>query len=564
MPVNRVPLPLPVILERIHLAGDSVAPAASLRRACVWRQLVEEYQPLAKSLEWQLAGLHWTREGVFPFIDSNVPYLVNNNGRVSADAAALLFASCLEPGARCERIAVLELGAGTGLFARYFLDEFRLLCERESRDFYERLAYYVTDRSPATIEQWREREIFQDHTGHVFPRVCDANAPAVSDAGPLRAAICNYVLDVLPSAILRKAEQGWEQLWVRTWITDDASLLKQYTPLSFEEIRALARSAQAEERARLLPLLPLLEFEKDFLPIGSDTPAGLETLAGEPAGAPFTYNYGALGCLDALFELLEPDGFVLVNDYGPVRREDVVERSVAQRFGPSTAMGLNFPLLEERLGRRGVDVLKAEGDDGRLLHARLVLRSGAPGLRSAFETRFAAAVREQADAPIERARREAESGHAREALESFRAAIAQNPRDWQLIGEAAVFAAAQLRDRAAGLELARAAVELNPWYSPWLWNVLGDCLLSMERPEAAHECYLQAQRIHPQDVTTNLNLAHSWLLRGDPGSSLEAVARGLANDSDAMFRHALLEKQQQAIASLSVRWNMERATAARR
>jgi hypothetical protein len=31
-----------------------------------------------------------------------------------------------------------------------------------------------------------------------------------------------------------------------------------------------------------------------------------------------------------------------------------------------------------------------------------------------------------------------------------------------------------------------------------------------------------------------------------------------------MFRHALLEKQQQAIASLSVRWNMERATAARR
>jgi tetratricopeptide (TPR) repeat protein len=127
-----------------------------------------------------------------------------------------------------------------------------------------------------------------------------------------------------------------------------------------------------------------------------------------------------------------------------------------------------------------------------------------------------------------------------------------------------VFATTQLRDRAAGLELARAAVELNPWYSSWLWNALGDCLLSLERPEEAHECYLQAHRIHPQDVTTNLNLAHSWLLGGDPGRSLEAVARGLANDSEAMFRHALLEKQQQAMASLSVRWNMERATAARR
>jgi tetratricopeptide (TPR) repeat protein len=552
------------MLERIHLAGGSVAPAESLRLARVWRQLVEEYQPMAKSLEWQLADLHWRREGVFAFIDSNVPYLVTSNGRIAADAAALLFASCLEPGAPGGRIAVLELGAGTGLFARYFLDEFRLLCERESRDFYERLAYYVTDGSPTTVEQWREREIFRDHTGHVFPRACDANAPMAMGAGPLRAAFCNYVLDVLPSAILRKAEQGWEQLWVRTWITDDASLLRQYTPLGFEEIRARARSAQDEDRAGLLPLLPLLEFEKDFLPVGADAPAGLETLEGEPAGAPFAYNYGALGCLDALLGLLEPGGFVLVNDYGPVRREDVSERSVAQRFGPSTAMGLNFPLLEERIESRGVDILKAEGDDGRLLHARLLVRSGAPGVRRAFETRFATAAREQADAPIERARREVESGHAREALESFRAAIAQNPRDWQLIGEAAVFATTQLRDRAAGLELARAAVELNPWYSSWLWNALGDCLLSLERPAEAHECYLQAQRIHPQDVTTNLNLAHSWLLGGDPGRSLEAVARGLANDSEAMFRHALLEQQQQAMAALSIRWNMERATAVRR
>ena len=564
MSLNRVPLPLPVILERTHLAGDSATPAEALGRARVWRQLVEDYQPLAKSLEWQLADLHWTREGVLPFIDSSVPYIVNNNGRISADAAALLLASCVESKSGGERLAVLELGAGTGLFARYFLDEFQLLCERESRDFYERLAYCVTDRSPATVEQWREREIFQGHAGHVFPLVAHANAPVVSDVGPFRAAICNYVLDVLPSAIVRKAEHGWEEVRVRTWITDDATLLKQYTPLTFEEIRSLAASAQAEERACLLPLLPLLEFERDFLPIGPDPPPGLETLEGEPAGAPFAYNYGALGCLDALIELLAPSGFVLVNDYGPVRREDVSPRSAAQRFGPSTAMGLNFPLIEERLGRHGVDVLKAEGDDGRLLHARLLLHGEAPGVRSAFETRFAATARERADAPVEHARREAESGHAREALEAFRAAVAQNPRDWQLIGEASVFVSTQLRDYAAGLELARAAVGLNPWYSPWLWNVLGDCLRSMERHEEAHECYMQAHRIHPRDVKTNLNLAQSWLQRGDPDRSLEAVARGLANDSEAMLRHTLLEKQQQALASLSVRWNMERATAARR
>jgi len=51
---------------------------------------------------------------------------------------------------------------------------------------------------------------------------------------------------------------------------------------------------------------------------------------------------------------------------------------------------------------------------------------------------------------------------------------------------------------------------------------------------------------------------------GDPQRSLEAVARGLASDTNAMFRHALLDQQQEAIAALTKRWHAERETAARR
>jgi hypothetical protein len=65
-------------------------------------------------------------------------------------------------------------------------------------------------------------------------------------------------------------------------------------------------------------------------------------------------------------------------------------------------------------------------------------------------------------------------------------------------------------------------------------------------------------------VETNLKLAASWLAAGDPWRSLESVARGLASDSEGMFRHLLLERQQQAIDALSIRWNAERGTAARR
>ena len=133
-----------------------------------------------------------------------------------------------------------------------------------------------------------------------------------------------------------------------------------------------------------------------------------------------------------------------------------------------------------------------------------------------------------------------------------------------MIGQAAAFVADGLRDPATGLELARAAIELNPWYSSYLWNVLGDCLTALKRVREAHECYLQAERIRPADVETLLRLASSWLAVGDPARSLEAVARGLANDSNAMLRHVLLQRQQQAIDALSTRWHGERATAVRR
>jgi tetratricopeptide (TPR) repeat protein len=228
-------------------------------------------------------------------------------------------------------------------------------------------------------------------------------------------------------------------------------------------------------------------------------------------------------------------------------------RPIAKSLECRLAMGLNFPLLEEHFTRGGVTVLKPDGDEGSAIQARLLFRGALPSTRRVFEVRFAATAREHADAPIAQARQEAASSRLRQALASYRIAIVRNPRDWQLIGEAAEFVSTQLKDHEAGLELAHAALELNPWYSSRLWNVLGDCLTSLQRPRDAHECHLQAQRINPDDVDTNLKLAETWLALGDPRRSLEAAARGLANDSDALLRHVLLEKQQQAIASLTVR-----------
>ena len=561
-PFSRIPLPLSAALERAGVACGPVPATETLQRVREWKQLVQDYRPVAESLEWQLARLFWNRDGVFPFADGSVPYLVNNDGRLSADAAAVLFANCAEAGPADGPIRVLELGAGSGLFARYFLDEFRDLCQRNGRDFYERLSFHVTDGSPRSVEQWKERGIFEEHAAHVAASTMDASGAEAE--GPLRAVFCNYVLDVLPMAFLMKTGEGWEQLAVRAWITDDAEVLRQFTTLTLDEICARAASGEPQVLQELLPLFPLLECETSFLPVGEDAPPGLAELETGCGDTPFAYNYGAIRCLESLERVLEGRGFVLVNDYGPAQPGGAEGHRPGQRFGPAVAAVVNLPLLEEHCRRRGLEAWKPEGDDDRRLHARLLTRGGLPLTRAAFESRFAAQALDEAEALANLARQQAGAGLLREALAGYRAAIERNPRNWQVIGEAAEFVTSGLRDPASGLELARAAIQLNPWYSPYLWNVLGDCLQALNRPRDAHECYLQACRIRPADAETHLRLAASWLQMGDPARSLEAVASGLANDSNAMLRHVLLQRQQQAIDALARRWNAERATAARR
>jgi tetratricopeptide (TPR) repeat protein len=543
--------------------GPRIPAGESMRHASLRWHLIEDHRPLSGSLEFHLSNLHWIREGTLPFSRGEVPFAGNNNGRLSQISAALLFANCEDAAAREGPIVVLELGAGSGLFARYFLDEFRRLCERTSRDFYQRLSFHVTDRSPRTVKQWEELGIFREHADHAIANVCEAGDLPQAVRGRVHAVFCNYLLGVLPAAIVRRAERGWEQIAVRTWIADEAAVLRQYTKLSLDEIRELASSPELQAREQLLPLLPLLEIEAQFIPADPSDLTGLDGLNCSPGDGAFVYNYGAINCLDSVLAILGPDGFVLANDYDASSGAGPGQHPTGQRFGRTTAMGVNFPLLDEYCGRSAT-VLTPIGEDPRPIESRLLLRGDLPATRRVFNERLASIALQHAAAPGEQARREAAMGQLRQAVASYGTAIERNPQDWVLIGEAAEFVAAQLRDYTVGMELAKEALQLNPWYSPWLWNVLGECLASLKRPEEAHECYLHAHRIHPEDPATNLKLAHSWLVLGDPQRSLEAAATGLANDSNALFRHALLGQQQQAIASLSLRWQAERETSARR
>src|SRR5580658_384920 len=372
---------------------------------------IEGFRPLSESLEWRLAEAYWARAGVIPFVRNDVPYLVNNTGRLSDNSAALVLAALNELGpALGERVTLLELGAGTGLHARYFLDAFATRCHNEASALYDRLTYVVTDRFEGTVAGWQRDGLFAGHEDHVALRICDASAPrTMSLLGGERApsldapmvVFCNYLLDVLPSTIARRARTGLEQLCVRTHVAGGVATLHAAGIASLEEARALAASGALADLTRLLPILSQLDLETAYRPWTPATRAE-QTLVSAmtgPEGERGILNGGALACIDALLERTHESGFVLVNDYGPVKTEDVPAHVGVQRFGGSVALGLNFALIERVLVERGLTVLAPEGDEQRRVHTRLIGRRIGERARGVLRSRFAQETDRELDIP---------------------------------------------------------------------------------------------------------------------------------------------------------------------
>lgn len=574
---ERIPLPFETVFQRLELQPLGGSPADVLNRVQPPDSVLQEFRPLTKSLEWELSELHWSNAGLMPFVEEKVPFLINNSGFLSEHVAAVFFARCVEV-PPTGPITILELGAGLGLFARYFLEAFRAICKQEERDFFERVTYYVTDQSAQTVRQWQERNQFSEFGERVKLGTVDATHPQlfhdirgnVVELRDLSAVICNYVLDVLPATVVRNTASGPEEMRVRTHLVDDHATLAQYTRLQPAEIRRLSQSSDATEKARLGNLVSLLDFETQFFPLSeSREPTGesaiiAEALLDATPNERVVVNFGAIVCLDACLDLLEPHGLVLINDYGPVDAADVAGHAATQRFGPTSALGINFPFIERHVRARGCVVAVPEGDGERGIHARMIMHAPHPGTLDAFENRFGPAGVDFFEAPCEEARQHVQAGRKSEALDSYRVALSRSPRSWQLSGEIAEFVGLHLQDLPAGRELIRSAIQQNPWYSPWLWNVLGDILFLQKHTDGAHEAYLQAQRIYPSDVRTNLNLAYTHLEFGEHELALQALAVALASDTLGLFRARLLEKQQQVLNASSSRRQGELERFARR
>jgi tetratricopeptide (TPR) repeat protein len=547
------------------------------------RSVIQDFTPLAESLEWELGQLYFRERGNKAFIGDAVPtpFAINNNGFMSVHAAEIFFASLVEAeraGPLEPDLSVLELGPGIGLFARFFLDHLRDLCDREGKDYYDRLTYVAADRSERMLRDLCTHGIFANHPGRYRLRVVDALSPErdlAPDAQPVttesttegtpvplctpfRAVFLNYLLDCLPATFLElDGQEGVRQLCVQTCLARDVRL-EQYTDLQVEDLRRLAASEAREDRKVLLGLSELLRSESAYLPAAPDrVPYGSFAVhfARSRTGRVW-HSHGAIQCLDHLLGLLHGQGFILVNDYGSARDDDAGEFD-HHKFYKSTDVGINFALLKAYFAEANEVRWIEPAEDNGHIYSRLLGRAPGPETVLQFTQRFGKAAFERGEAPAQEARRYAEHGRYDAAAAAFRTALEREPYNWLLMREVSTFLAFALREPAVGLEMARRGLELNPTCSPSLWNALGDCLFSLDRLEEARAAFERALALSADDVEARYNLSCVQVRDQDYPAALRSIAEGLGLDRTGDHRERFLRKQAEVLDALSRRHRQE-------
>jgi len=538
------------------------------------RAVVQDFVPLARSMEWELGQQYFRERGNKAFIgdSSPIPWVINNDGSLSRNAAEVFFTSLVEAekaGDLEPDIYVLELGIGVGLFARFFLDRFEEICEKHKKDFYDRLIYVAGDLSERMLMDVIRHGVLSNHPGRYRLRVVNAICPEKdlpNDVAfrshprkdkPFRAVFLNYLLDCLPVAALQLEDGQVKELHVRTCVARNVKL-EDFTDMTVDQLKARAASDDPKGKQELLEVYGLFASEYDYRPVDvAKLPYGQFAVDyARPRTQRLLLSYGAIQSLERLLELVADDGFILVNDYGQtiITREDEFEH---QRFSLATAVGLNFPLLEAFFEQPDKGTWIAPMAEEGSIHSRLLCRKQVYEVVLKFWDRFSKTAYDHLHEPIQHARGCAKVGRYELAATYYNKALERQPWNWVLINEISMFLTYSLRDLKAGIDMAKMAIALNPTCSTELWNTLGDGLYEFGRIEEARSAYLQALEMNENDVRSRFNLGWCYAREKNFPAAVGMIGQALVLDRTGEYRERLMHKLQEVMVQVGQRHQQE-------
>ena len=484
-----------------------------LTRATAKGLVLQELSPIWQSIPWIRSQRYWARAGVEVFTSGEVPYVATNDGEQSRKALDVYLTSLRAAEKRGQRESmsyVLELGVGSGLFAKLFLDQLRERSRAEGSSDYEKTTYLVCDNSPGLLGDTRESGVFADHEDRI-ERVnlpCEGLRAALSHAAPhavglIRAVHANYMLDSLPFTILSTSESGVFELRICTRLRDHVRHPQGAAP-PLDDLDALCDWLAELDGNDTPSAHHAFAYESEYVRVDRDAlPYPQLVPAHDPNGGPsawpsygsqqLVHSFGALSCLEEIVALLRPDGYFIGMDYG--YDGACAEPIEFQCFGRSVAAGVNFSQLVEWARAVPGVIVGVPDADPTSLHARMFARDQAPAeVIEHFRTLYDRQAWDRIEGCYLEALKLSQTGHHEAARWKFEAAHRLQPYNWSLMEAIVGFLTYTLADHDAGLEVAKRALQLNH-LSPRLWNLLGDCYYGLGALDSAERAYQQAVRV---------------------------------------------------------------------
>ncbi len=521
-------------------------------------RILEDFTPLWRSLDLRLARTFWGARGVTAFLDGDVPYGATSGGRLADDAARTLLTRLEEAGVDGP-VRLLEIGAGSGIFAKILLDRLAEL----SPEVYAATRFVITDGAEAMLEGMGDLGLMEAHGGRVALVRIDATAPiapqleaAGEAATGYHGVFANYLLDSLPFAIRAlRGDKAWE-MELRASL-DDAVDLARYFDGDLADLRAALTVLEDAPDSRLATLHRALVLDARYAPSTREAAPYPETLPPVEPETPEALttvtldNFGAVALLDQLVEALDPNGALLITDYGRSVEPEPGEPLEYQRFGGSAAVGLNFAQIDRWAeARDGVWLAKPTEDPDSLM-TRAISRAPSEALSVAMEALCSATRIDALNTPLEKARDLAKSHCYEAARWRYEEGLRLQPCNWNVLEEIATFLITIAGDADGGLAMVTRALELNP-AAPGAYRLLGRALWDKGERKKAEIAYRQALELSPANGSLRIDLAEALLAGRRHREALVIIAEGLALDEACDHRDDMIDIQNQILQDHSL------------
>ncbi len=272
--------------------------------------LIEDWTDFDKSILHNISSEYYAKKGIDAFdnskLNESIPNSVSCSYPHALSVAKILLAN-LSNYPSTKKVKVLELGSGSGMFARHFL-----LAAAEL-GFLERLEFYLSDIAAHSLLQIKEKGILKEFTEGLNYHLLTLRLPdldSVSDVygnvfqlSDLDLVVANYVIDALPMMPLRRNKNGkFDKLQLR--LADKRSL---------EEVNLVHDTS----------FLSRLDIKEKWVEYNLEEASGIErkyystfeiNSQKYPPGTALRYNYFALAVIDSLKAKLVEKGFFYILD----------------------------------------------------------------------------------------------------------------------------------------------------------------------------------------------------------------------------------------------------------